>query len=134
MNRELLENWLCGPDAPTLAPAEIATLLGVPWERARDTTLLRVAHRLRAARFVVSVLRDVFDHDREVRRWLGEPRAELGERSAAAALTAGRTAIVEELVVREWLRMSVRGDAERGHTVTPPPWHVGGPESAERLL
>ena len=108
MDRRELERWLCGPDARVLTPASIARVLGVPWESVRDTTLMRVAERLRSLRFTLLVLRDVFENDRDVRAWLCAPCAELAGRRPLDALFAGRMSEVEELAVREWERGGAR--------------------------
>ena len=113
MNKEELELWLCGPDAPVPTPAAIAALLGVPLEAIADTTLLRVADRRRALRFTLAVLRDVFPDDAEVRAWLRTPRAECGGRSALELLRAGRLRVVEDLAVREWHRPSLVASVDR---------------------
>ena len=101
MTKHELEMWLCGPDASAPTPAEIAATLGVPLDAIGDTTLLRVADRLRAVRFTLAVLRDVFPDDADVRRWLRTPRAEFGERSGLELLLAGRMRMFEDLVVCE---------------------------------
>lgn len=102
MTREELERWLCGPDVPPLEPVEIASALGVPERVAFDSTLVRTAPRLRAARFTVTVLRDRFPEDGEVRRWLRRPRTELGQRSPLELLLAGYARPVEDLAVEDW--------------------------------
>jgi hypothetical protein len=117
MERRDLERWLCGVDAPVLAPASIARILGVPWESVQDTTLIRVADRLRSLRFTLLVLRDVFAEDRDVRAWLSAPAAELGGQRPLDALFAGRLSAVEELAVAEWRRSTQGagvGDAAAG--------------------
>ena len=115
MNKQELETWLCGPDAPVLTPAEIAGILGVSLDEIADTTLLRSADRLRAVRFTLVVLRDVFADDEDVRSWLRTPRAEFGERCALELLRAGRMRAVEDLAVREWHRPPVAAPVERPH-------------------
>ena len=107
MNRNELQTWLCGPDAPILTQAEIATLLGVPADSLRDTTLLRVSTRLDGLRFALAVLRDTFATDDDVRRWLGAPRPELGGSRASDLLLGGRTRPVEDLAVDAWRRASL---------------------------
>src|SRR5687768_673492 len=102
MNRQELETWLCGPDAPTPSPAEIAAVLGLPLDTIADTTLLRSGHRLRALCFTLAVLRDVYPDDCDIRLWLLAPRGELGEKCALDLLREGRTDRLEELAVREW--------------------------------
>ena len=107
MNKQELEMWLCGPDAPILTPAEIAAILGVSLDAIADTTLLRAADRLRAVRFTLAVLRDVFADDEDVRSWLRTPRAEFGGLCALELLLAGRMRAVEDLAVRDWHRAPV---------------------------
>ncbi len=102
MSKHELERWLCGPDAPLLSPGEIADLLGLPLAAIADTTLVRVADRLRALRFILAVLRDVFPDDEDVRSWLRMPRAELGGRSGLELLLVGCLRAVEDLAVRAW--------------------------------
>ena len=104
MGRDELELWLCGPDARIPTHAELASQVGLPLSSIADTTLLRTARRLRCLRFVLAVLRDVYSDDDVVRHWLRQPRGEIGGVSALAALLAGQSAVVEELVVCEWRR------------------------------
>lgn len=104
MNRLELEKWLCGRDERVPPPAEIAAVLGVSFDSIADTTLLRAAERLRAVRFTIAVLRDVFTDDVAVRAWLRVPREELGGPSGLELLFAGRTRAVEDLAMREWHR------------------------------
>ena len=113
MNKQELELWLCGPDAPILTPTQIAAILGVSLEAIGDTTLLRAADRLRTVRFTLAVLRDVFPDDAEVRAWLRTSRAECGGRSALELLVAGRMRVVEDLAVREWHRLPVIASVDR---------------------
>ena len=115
MSKQELEMWLCGPDAPILTPAAIAAILGVSLDAIGDTTLLRTADRLRAVRFTLAVLRDVFTDDRDVRSWLRTPHAEFGGRSALELLFAGRMRAVEDLAVREWHRPPVAAPVDRPH-------------------
>ena len=106
LTRHELERWLCGgaSGGPTLAT--IAAMLGVSPDEVEPPRLL-------AARFTVAVLRDTFTDDRDVRRWLREPRAELcGLAAVDALLWAGRLADVEALAIREWSRPA-RGDDQR---------------------
>jgi hypothetical protein len=121
MNREELEAWLCGPDACVPTPTEIAALVGISFASVADTTLLRVADRLRGVRFTLAVLRDVFTDDRDVRAWFRAPRPELGARCALDLLLAGRPHAVEALAVREWHRPppAAAGQLPRVLTVEP---------------
>lgn len=104
MSKEELELWLCGPGARIPTHAELASQVGIPLGSIADTTLLRTARRLRCLRFVLAVLRDVYADDDVVRHWLRQPRAEIGGVTALAALLAGQSAAVEELVLCEWRR------------------------------
>jgi hypothetical protein len=131
MTRAELEQWLCGPDAPVLSPAEIAATLGLPLGAAAagDTTHLRVADRLLGARFTVAVLRDVFPDDRGVRGWLRAPRPALGGRSALDVLLAGRSGEVAELAADEW--NAPAAPPPPGHDVPAlfaGPWRPDSPE------
>jgi Protein of unknown function (DUF2384) len=115
MNKQELEMRLCGPDVLAPTPAQIAAVLGVPLDAIGDTTLLRVADRLRSVRFTLAVLRDVFTDDADVRLWLRTPRAEFGELCALELLLAGRMRAVEDLAVREWHRPPVAVPVDRPH-------------------
>jgi len=106
MTKQELRTWLCGHGTPVLTPAEIASVLGVTLDSIGDTLLLRVAARLTGACFTIAVLRDVFADDRDVRRWLRRPWAELEGRCAMDLLRAGQVDVVEDLAVREWHRPS----------------------------
>lgn len=52
--------------------------------------------------FVLAVLRDIYDREADVRRWLNTPIIELGGRSAVDLLSAGRGAEVEAVLVDQW--------------------------------
>ena len=102
MTRLELEQWLCGDRTRLPTAAEIAGLLGLAPYTARGVALAGVVRHVARGWFAVVVLRDVFGDDRDVRRWLRSPRAELGGRCALDLLWAGETRTVEELAVREW--------------------------------
>lgn len=99
--------WLCGPDAPVLAPSEIARVLGLSLQEVGDTTLMRAAVRFRGLCFTVAVLRDLFPTDAEVRAWVQRPHGELGGRRPIDLLRAagsGAARAVEELATAQWRR------------------------------
>lgn len=52
--------------------------------------------------FVLAVLRDMYDNETDVERWLHTPHNELGGRSAVDLLSAGRIADVEAALVQQW--------------------------------
>lgn len=52
--------------------------------------------------FVLAVLRDIYDHETDIKRWLNTPLNELGGRSAIDLLSAGRIAEVESVLVDQW--------------------------------
>jgi hypothetical protein len=52
--------------------------------------------------FVLAVLRDMYDNETDVERWLHTPHLELGGRSAVDLLSAGRIADVEAALVQQW--------------------------------
>jgi hypothetical protein len=106
LTRHELERWLCGGASGGPTMATIAAMLGVQADEVGPPSLL-------AARFTVAVLRDTFTDDRDVRRWLREPRPELSGLAAVDALLwAGRLADVEALAIRAWQRPD-EGQRER---------------------
>lgn len=52
--------------------------------------------------FVLAVLRDMYEHETDVERWLHTPQSELGGRAPIDLLSAGRTADVEFVLVKQW--------------------------------
>lgn len=52
--------------------------------------------------FVLAVLRDIYEQEVDVKRWLNTPHNELGGRSAVDLLSAGRIAEVESVLVQQW--------------------------------
>ena len=102
MERDELERWLCGPDVPPAPPCVIATALGLPTGRLSDTTLLRVAHRVRALRLTLAVLRDAFADDADVSEWLASGHDGLAGLSPIEAIQAGREDDVADLAITLW--------------------------------
>ena len=102
MERDELERWLCGPDAPPAPPCVIATALGLPTAELSDTTLLRTAHRVRALRLTLAVLRDVFPGDADVRAWLEAGHDALAGVAPLDAILAGRENAVADLAIAAW--------------------------------
>lgn len=112
MDRNELERWLCGPDAPPPTVLELADALGVPAEVFADTTLFRTSARVMALRFTLAVLHDAFPDDMDVWLWLESPRPELAGLSPRSALIAGKGDRVAELAVELWNEsMSISGAA-----------------------
>lgn len=52
--------------------------------------------------FVLAVLRDMYEHETDVERWLNAPHVEFAGRSAVELLSAGRVTDVERLLVEHW--------------------------------
>lgn len=52
--------------------------------------------------FVLAVLRDIYDQEADVKRWLNTPHEELGGQSAVDLLSAGRGDEVEAILVEWW--------------------------------
>ena len=52
--------------------------------------------------FILAVLRDIYDHEADVKRWLNTPHALLRGRTAVDLISAGRVAEVESAVVEYW--------------------------------
>ena len=102
MERDELEQWLCGPDTVPPSPTAAAEALGLPADALEDTTLLRTLARVTALQLTLAVLRDLFPADLDVWRWLETPRRELGGMTARSALVAGRCSEVERLAVDAW--------------------------------
>ena len=105
MERDDLEQWLCGPDVPLVAPSEVASALALPVDEVADTTLLRTSSRVRALRLTLAVLRDVFVHDEDVTDWLETEHESLDHVTPVDAILAGREAEVVELAVSTWNEM-----------------------------
>jgi antitoxin Xre/MbcA/ParS-like protein len=52
--------------------------------------------------FVLAVLRDIYDQEEDVLRWLNTPLIELGGQTAVDLLSAGRIDEVESALVEHW--------------------------------
>ena len=52
--------------------------------------------------FVLAVLRDMYEDEGDVERWLHTPHYELGGRAAIDLLSAGRKTEVESVLVQHW--------------------------------
>ena len=52
--------------------------------------------------FVLAVLRDIYEDEEDVLRWLNVPHIDLGGRSAVDLLSAGRISEVETALVDQW--------------------------------
>ena len=102
MDQLELERWLCDCALTPAPPAVVATALGLPAGKLADTTLLRVASRVRALRLVLEVLRDTFADDDEMRRWLWTEHDALDGWTPRLALLQGRVEVVASLAVEAW--------------------------------
>ena len=102
MDQIELERWLCDYALTPTPPAVVATALGLPAAKLADSTLLRVASRVRALRLILEVLRDTFPDDAEVRRWLWTPHDGLDGWTPRLALLQGRVELVASLAVGVW--------------------------------
>ena len=102
MDQLELERWLCDYALTPPPPAVIATALGLPAGKLADSTLLRVASRVRALRLILEILRDMFPDDEEVRRWLWTPHDGLDGWTPRLALMQGRVELVASLAVEAW--------------------------------
>jgi Protein of unknown function (DUF2384) len=52
--------------------------------------------------FILAVLRDIYDHEADVKRWLNTPHAQLAGRTAVDLISAGRVAEVESALIECW--------------------------------
>ena len=52
--------------------------------------------------FVLAVLRDIYEQEEDVMRWLNTPHVELGGHAAVDLLSAGRIWEVETALVDQW--------------------------------
>ena len=97
MLKQELESWLCGPGVELEGPSpkEMALLLG------EDRLPPSNSHR-RSIRFVLAVLRDIYQDETAVWQWLCRPRSDLNGARAADLLVGTDAERVEALAVREW--------------------------------
>ena len=102
MERDQLEQWLCGPDVLPAPPCLVATALGLPGALLTDTTFVRTFGTVRSLRLTLAVLRDAFPDDMDVESWLDEPRDALDGVSPCEAILTGRAAEVEALAIETW--------------------------------
>ena len=102
MDQLELERWLCDYAVMPTPPAVVATALGLPAGKLADSTLLRVASRVRALRLILEVLRDTFPDDAEVRGWLWTPHDGLDGWTPRVAVMHGRVETVAALAVEAW--------------------------------
>ena len=52
--------------------------------------------------FILAVLRDIYDHEADVKRWLNTPHAQLAGRTPVDLISAGRGAEVESALIEYW--------------------------------
>ena len=95
MLKQELESWLCEGDGGGPSPKELAFLLG------EDRLPPSSSHR-KSIRFVLAVLRDIYQDESAVWHWLCRPRSDLDGARAADLLAGSDAERVEALAVREW--------------------------------
>jgi antitoxin Xre/MbcA/ParS-like protein len=104
MNRQELEQWLGAVDSTGLGFTELAEVLHLVLDPSRESIAIADAEDLRALRFTLAVLRDVFGNDADVRAWLAAPSLALDGSSPADLVSTGRIQELADLAVREWNR------------------------------
>jgi len=104
MNRHELEQWLGDRDARPLGLGDIADVLHVIIEASRQPVALDDADALRELAFAVTVLRDTFARDEDVRRWLLSPSDTVDGLTPADLLSSGCVRDFTDLAVAEWNR------------------------------
>ena len=104
MNRQELEQWLGDQDGRPLVLSDVAEVLHVIMEASRQPVALEDADALRELRFAVTVLRDAFQRDEDVRRWLLAPSAAVDGLTPADLLSSGCVREFADLAVAEWNR------------------------------
>jgi hypothetical protein len=104
MNRHELEQWLGDQDDRPLSLSDVAEVLHVIMQASRQPVALDDADALRELRFAVSVLRDAFQRDEDVRRWLLAPSAAVDGLTPADLLSSGCVSEFADLAVSEWNR------------------------------
>jgi hypothetical protein len=104
MNRQELEQWLGERESRVLDLFEIAEVLHVVIEASRRSIAFADAAELHELRFAVTVLRDVFARDEDVRAWLRAPSRELHGSAPADVLFSGEVSRFVDAAVAEWNR------------------------------
>lgn len=104
LNRTDLEQWLGVVESKGLRFDEVAGLLHVVLNASREPVAIADADQLRMLQFALSVLRDVFATDADVRDWLATPSLALDGESPAELLATGRVQELADLAVIEWNR------------------------------
>lgn len=104
LDRYELEQWLGTVDSDGLRLDELAEVLHLVLDASRELLTIADAEELRALRFALAVLRDVFVTDAELRAWIAAPMPGLNGRSPADLLSDGRIHELVDLAVREWNR------------------------------
>ena len=84
--------------------SDLAAVLHMIMEASRQPVALEDAGALRELRFAVSVLRDVFPRDEDVRRWLLAPSSAVDSLAPADLLSSGCVREFADLAVTEWNR------------------------------
>jgi hypothetical protein len=95
MLKRELESWLCEGEGEEPSAKELAFLLG-------ENRLPTSSSHRRSIRFVLAVLRDIYQDESAVWHWLCRPRSDLDGERAADLLAGSDAERVEALAVREW--------------------------------
>lgn len=104
MNRRELEQWLGDRDGRPLVLSDVAEVLHVIMDASRQPVALEDADALRELRFAVTVLRDAFQRDEDVRRWLLAPSGAVDGLTPADVLASGCVREFADLAILEWNR------------------------------
>jgi hypothetical protein len=104
MNRQELEQWLGDREGRPLVLSDVAEVLHVIMDASRQPVALEDSAALRELRFAVTVLRDVFPRDADVRRWLVAPSTAVDGLTPADLLSSGCVREFADLAVAEWNR------------------------------
>jgi hypothetical protein len=104
MNRRELEQWLGDWDGRPLVLSDVAEVLHVIMNASRQPVALEDADALRELCFAVTVLRDAFQRDEDVRRWLLAPAGAVDGLTPADLLASGCVREFADLAVSEWNR------------------------------
>jgi hypothetical protein len=90
-----LRAWLAPSPEDFISDSDLRLVLGI------DPEAISPSDR-ESMLFALALLRDVYADDRDVERWLLQPRPEFGGATAANLLRGGEVHVIETLLVREW--------------------------------
>lgn len=104
MDRQQLAQWLGEMEAEPVSFGKIAEVLHLVVDASRRPLALAGVEEVRELRLALTILRDVFAHDADVRAWLAAPMSELSGATPADLLSAGQIRQFVDLAVTEWNR------------------------------